>query len=316
MPRLMEAIRQISDSFGGWVSSLQAVWDERAFRVGFVSALGLVALIWLLMLLARAAAGGIRRARTDLTRGSVAERLGRSDARLDATVSEKLAGSPEWSAQWEEVRADVERAEAEAAEARRAKGRFIADLARGDEEVSKLLAQRELRASPLRQRYAAPQQRDDHQALLTGAAAWSSYRESLDAPPNLSGVDLCETDLSGYDLSGMDLYRASLVGARLDGADLTGADLVGVSLVGASLVGARLDGAVLARADLSHADLRDATLVGAELSRTCLIGARLDGARLEHARFLYTSLPDGRLVTGDIHDLHASLPAGAATKEP
>ncbi len=133
---------------------------------------------------------------------------------------------------------------------------------------------------------------------------------SLNAPFNLSNLDL-----SGLDLSGLWLVRAKLGGTSLAGADLSGtnlteaelrgADLAGCSAVRSSfryavLEGANLSGASLTEADftgalLTHVNLSHADLSGAVLRRALLAGANLSAADARGADFAEALLVESNL---------------------
>ncbi len=90
-------------------------------------------------------------------------------------------------------------------------------------------------------------------------------------------------DLRGVDLKGLDLSGINLAHANLESADMGGINLKEADLKEANLWGANLNRANLRNADLKRADLRWAQLNEANLTLANLSGANLSNAQLMKA---------------------------------
>lgn len=108
-------------------------------------------------------------------------------------------------------------------------------------------------------------------------------RCSIDASPELAGVNLSMCELPMSELSFADLSGANLTGANLSSANLAGADLARADMTDANLQATDFTSADMEDSILHGADLRDAILTDALLWRTELDGADLRGANLNNA---------------------------------
>ncbi len=131
--------------------------------------------------------------------------------------------------------------------------------------------------------------------LVRGITAWNKARDGMDAPADLTSVQILNADLRGAnfrsvdfnhaDISGSDLRKADLAHARLNGvtierSSLEGADLTAAEVLGTSIWRVCLRKTVLTSIRTADVRIRDSILHGANLSYANMAGAHMHNCDL------------------------------------